>query len=323
MKRRYRALGWFAGLIVTVIFVVIAARSLHGRDLSIYATPRAFIGIGLAAVFYSSSLALTAWAWRGLLSGLRVHKSWRELTAILAITQFAKYLPGNVGQYVGRAAMSLARGINARAFAVTIVLEMLLMISAGICIGLGMGLLSSASLTFIAANKNHALVFAIVLLVGAISGLLLAGKTIPPLLRRFAPQHAHTFDNGLLPLKATIVRAFLICCAGYCVIGAGLDILTHLLLPASAHNFLLLTASFALAWVVGFVTPGVPAGLGVREGLLLLMLAPVYSPALAGILIIALRLATILGDVLSFAAGLVLLPRPAHQLTTVHSSEQR
>lgn len=323
MKRRYHALGLVAGLIVAIAFALYVARSLHDRDLSVYATPHAFIGIGAAAIFYSLSLLLTAWAWRGLLHGMRVHKSWRELIAILAITQFAKYLPGNVGQYVGRAAMSLARGINARAFAVTIVLEMLLMMSAGICIGLGMGLLSSVGLTLIPADKGHLLILVIILLVGAISGLLLVRKAVPPLLRHFAPQHAHVLDSGLLPPKATIARTLLIYCAAYCVIGAGFDILTHLLLPASAHNFWLLTASFALAWVVGFVTPGAPAGLGVREGLLLLMLAPVYSPALAGILIIALRLATTLADVLSFVVGLFLLPRPTRHFTTVHSSEQR
>jgi uncharacterized membrane protein YbhN (UPF0104 family) len=61
--------------------------------------------------------------------------------------------------------------------------------------------------------------------------------------------------------------------------------------------------------VVGFVTPGAPGGLGVREGLMLLMLAPVYSTASAGILVIALRIATTLGDVLILIMGMLLLPR--------------
>jgi len=61
--------------------------------------------------------------------------------------------------------------------------------------------------------------------------------------------------------------------------------------------------------VVGFVTPGAPGGLGVREGLMLLMLAPVYSTASSAILVIALRIATTLGDVLILMGGIVMLPR--------------
>jgi hypothetical protein len=47
----------------------------------------------------------------------------------------------------------------------------------------------------------------------------------------------------------------------------------------------------------------------VREGLLLLMLGPVYGAALAGVLIIALRIATVFGDFLCALAGWLLLPR--------------
>jgi uncharacterized membrane protein YbhN (UPF0104 family) len=95
----------------------------------------------------------------------------------------------------------------------------------------------------------------------------------------------------------------------YVCAGAGLVVLAHLLLPEAVHDNLLLVASFSLAWVVGFVTPGAPGGLGVREGLLLLMLAPVYSPASASVLVIALRIATTVGDSLSFASGFLILPK--------------
>src|SRR6185437_10148319 len=71
--------------------------------------------------------------------------------------------------------------------------------------------------------------------------------------------------------------------------GRGLVLLAHFLLPGATQDDLLLIAAFSLAWVVGFVTPGAPGGLGVREALLLLMLAPAYSAASASILVIALR----------------------------------
>lgn len=316
MRRRYHALGLFAGVLVSAAFVWYVAHSLHGRDLSAYATPRAFAGIGAAAIFYSLSMSLSGLAWRGLLRGLGVVKTWRELTAIIATTQIAKYLPGNVGQYVGRAAMSLSRGIGTRAFATTVVIEVLLSMAAAISIGLAMGLLSSVGLVLIPADKGHAIAIILILLVAIIASLYLFRAFAPRLLRRIAPQHAHVLDDGILPPRTMVLHAFISYCGMYFVVGIGFVILAHLLLPGSAHDNPLLIASFALAWVVGFVTPGAPAGLGVREGLLLLLLSSVYSPALAGILIIALRLATTLGDALSFVAGLILLPRREQKIIT-------
>jgi len=71
-------------------------------------------------------------------------------------------------------------------------------------------------------------------------------------------------------------------------------------------DVLLLTGVFAAAWVIGFVSPGAPAGLGVRELVLILALTPLYgkevSIGLAGIV----RLLTTVGDGVFFLAGLSL-----------------
>jgi uncharacterized membrane protein YbhN (UPF0104 family) len=91
-------------------------------------------------------------------------------------------------------------------------------------------------------------------------------------------------------------------------VGAGLTVLAGGLFPAQSHDFALLTAAFTIAWAIGFVTPGAPAGLGVREALLLLMLTQPLGAADASLLILALRVATTLGDMLCFVAGLALMP---------------
>jgi uncharacterized membrane protein YbhN (UPF0104 family) len=85
-------------------------------------------------------------------------------------------------------------------------------------------------------------------------------------------------------------------------------LLARLLVPGAPHDYWLLISVFALAWVVGFITPGAPGGLGVREALMVLMLAPAYTAASASVLVIALRIATTLGDALILVIGLLLLP---------------
>jgi len=317
VKRLHRTIGLIAGLIVAALFAWYVVRSLRGHDLGVYSTPRAIIGIALAALCWSAGAPLLALAWRGMLSALGVRKSRRELTGIIGITQFAKYVPGNVAQYLGRVGMSLARGIPARALAVTLILETLLVVAAAIVVGVGTGALSEVGLQ---AVHNHGAQLALiaVLVVFAIAGLFLFRKVAPALLRKFTPRYAPALDGALLPSQSSLVRAFVLYCLMYGTLGLGLIVLAHLLLPEAAQDGWLLIAAFSLAWVVGFVTPGAPAGLGVREGLLLLMLAPVYSTASAGILVIALRIATTMGDVLTLIVGWLI--RPREQSATGHTT---
>jgi len=318
VKRVYRSLGMTAGLAVTALFVWYVIRTLRGHDLSIYATPRAAFGIVLAALLWSCGAPLLALAWRTMLRGLDVRRSWRELLAIVGITQFAKYVPGNVAQYIGRVGMSLARGIPARPLAVTLVLETLLVIAAAVVMGVGTGALSEVGLQAVRLHGAQlALIAALVAL--AIAGLFALRRIAPSLLKRFAPKYAPTLDGTLLPPQASLACAFALYCIVYGAVGVGLVLLAHFLLPGAAQDDLLLIAAFSLAWVVGFVTPGAPGGLGVREALLLLMLAPAYSAASASILVIALRIATTLGDVLTLGIGFLLLPKHAGASTTAPS----
>jgi hypothetical protein len=231
-----------------------------------------------------------------MLVGVGTKKHWRELYGIMGISQFAKYIPGHVAQYAGRVGMSLARGISARALAVTIILETLLMIIAAIAVGAGTGVLST------------------------IAGMFVFRRIAPSLLRRFAPKFAPALDGALLPSTICLVRAVVLYCVMYLMTGASSIVLASFLLPGAPHDYWLLIAALTLAWVVGFVAPGAPAGLGVREGLLLLMLAPAYTAASASILIIALRIVTTLGDVLILGSGLMLLPRHPELPATTPSS---
>jgi uncharacterized membrane protein YbhN (UPF0104 family) len=62
----------------------------------------------------------------------------------------------------------------------------------------------------------------------------------------------------------------------------------------------------ALAWVVGYVTPGAPGGLGLREAVLVLGLSPVVGDAEAMAVALAYRLVTIVADALLAGGGFLL-----------------
>lgn len=120
---------------------------------------------------------------------------------------------------------------------------------------------------------------------------------------------ARALDGALLPPQTPLARAFMRYGLMYGLVSANLTVLARFLLPGVPHDFWLLVAAFALAWIVGFVTPDAPAGLGVREDSLLLMLASMYSTATVSILVIAMRITMALGDVLNLIVVFLLRPR--------------
>ena len=82
--------------------------------------------------------------------------------------------------------------------------------------------------------------------------------------------------------------------------------------PAGLHlPWLPFGGAYVLAWVAGFLTPGVPAGLGVREVVLLFLFRGMVHEADLLLAVVMSRVVTIAGDVLFF--GLASLIRPKEQ----------
>ncbi|MDB5764637.1 MAG: hypothetical protein JWQ21_3632 [Herminiimonas sp.] len=305
LKRIYRLLGLIIGLAAVIAFMGYTVKTLTIADISHYLTAPALGGILIAALLYATIIPVSAWAWKNMLADIGFPHSWRELSMIMGVTQMAKYLPGNVGQHIGRAAMSMTRGIAIQPFLLTVFSETLLALLAALIIGMAGAFFSQAGLA--SFTSAHQAIF-VPLLVGVlIAALLLYRPLVPRLLKRFAPAYGNSSLAGLLPHSSTLLKALAAYCLNYVMIGIGIFLMATVLLPEAKHDFMLLLASFALAWVAGFFTPGAPAGLGVREVIMLGMLSASYPGPSALLIIVAFRLATILGDSLCFLAGYAML----------------
>lgn len=84
--------------------------------------------------------------------------------------------------------------------------------------------------------------------------------------------------------------------------------------------FPLLAATVCLAMVVGFVTP-IPGGMGVREYVIMEMMAPVFGPVVAVVSAVLLRVAWLLAEVaLAIILYAIPVPEPATDDTTSEST---
>ena len=116
-----------------------------------------------------------------------------------------------------------------------------------------------------------------------------------PVMRSWFRQRLAYFHPARIGIS---ILLYMMVFAGYGII---MSILVRTLWHVNAHlQWYQFTWGFALAWVLGFIVPGSPGGLGIRE----IILAGLYSQQLGqGIAIglsIVLRLITSFGDLIAF-----------------------
>jgi uncharacterized membrane protein YbhN (UPF0104 family) len=242
-----------------------------------------------ATGFYLLALLLSATAWHWLLRALGAPLPARRSVAIFLCSQPARYLPGNVAHYIGRLVLARRAGVPAD----TVVASLLVEAAVTIVVG---ALVAAATL------RDQALpaVPAARWLVPVAAGLAVVAVAVV-VHRRLPPIASALPWGGRLGLLAVCSALYL---AVFCAHGGAAVTLSSALYGDAPWR--LLTGCFALAWLAGFLTPGVPAGLGVREAIFAALVAPRLGAAAAIALPLAMRLATILGDALAFPAGLAL-----------------
>ena len=82
-------------------------------------------------------------------------------------------------------------------------------------------------------------------------------------------------------------------------------ILKFISMPLDLLSFFIVLTAFNSSWLLGFITPGSPGGLGVRESILMLMLSGVFGDAIVLMSALSMRVVTIFSDIAIFLIGLI------------------
>ncbi|HEX4364285.1 MAG TPA: glycosyltransferase [Solirubrobacteraceae bacterium] len=106
------------------------------------------------------------------------------------------------------------------------------------------------------------------------------------------------------PLRGrTLAHMVAIDALGWGATGCGAALLADGLLGTSAPPVAILVAAFALSSVAGALVPLLPAGLGPRDAVLTIALAPVVGPGAATVLAVGLRVASFAGELVAVAVA--------------------
>lgn len=304
MSRRYQSAGALISIGMLAALVFHVAGVLEHEAFASLCSAAGALGILVAACLYVLATPVGAWAWSLLLRDARSPGRVVVLMEIMAVSQLAKYLPGNFGHHVGRVGMALARGIDSTPLLLTLYSETVLTVCAGVVIGvLGVSL----GVIAIGVDADVLLATVIMLAFAWFAGLALISHFLPVMIGKLSGRAPSGYPLASWPRYPTLMRVMLAYVANYLFIGLGMFCLATLAFPERSHDFFLLAGGFAVAWIVGSLTPGAPAGLGVRDAALLGIISTAYSASDAALLVVMLRLSTLLGDLITFLCGLALV----------------
>lgn len=297
-QRVYTLLRW--GFFATAVLYLarFARDALASGEAAAWPGAWSFVPAVLA---YAATAAFAVIAWHALLSCSAAGISRLSAARILCTTQIAKYLPGNIGHHLGRITLArVAFAIPASTVAASIVQE-----GAVACLAsLLLGAACEAAEVGLPSRVGG------IDLPLALTGILTVG--IGALVLANAWHHRHP---GAVPARALVRlapewRAVAVALPCYLAIsllnGVGVACIAAAHTSVGAGAFLLLTGAYALSWTVGFLLPGAPGGLGVREAALVALLGHAYPAGVILELTLWSRIATVAADLLIFCAGLAM-----------------
>ena len=245
----------------------------------VLARPRSLPLAG-ATLLLLAAYALSGLIWGGVVTGLGGPRLLaRDAVSIFMISNMGRYLPGKVWSIAGMAVLGKGKGVPVAVSATSAVLMQGVGLAAAGAIGLGAFAGGPAPLPRWGL-AGAAVAASMLLLVLAVPSLFHRAVALWFRMVRTSPP---------TNLTATLVLRWLLQVAGaWVAMGASFWILAVSLgmelSPIHAGS------AFAAAYVAGYLMLFAPAGVGVREGFLVALLAPALGSGPATVLAIAARL---------------------------------
>lgn len=292
-KNFTRLFGAIASAVAIGVFLYLLADSVDAlRGLG----TRSWLTFLVVVLIYLTAYIPMTLAWVWLSRGVGAHASARSLAQILLVSQIGKYIPGNFAHFLGRAFLAKRVGVPLNMSGQAIFLELAGVLVAG-------GLLAGTALGFGIVDgfgeQNRP-----VLLLSGISGFMAVTGAVWVISARVGNPSKLISSLAAATLLYVGMFGLLAVCNVILVAELGASTSTEVAVDVAA--------AFMISWLIGFVTPGSPAGLGLRELTFVGLLVGTIPQQILVLSASAFRMATFVGDVVAWLVGIAIRP-DSHQ----------
>jgi len=274
----------------------------HIADMpEVHWTEQGAIAWLVSVLLGAAGVGLNGFVWHRLIADQGCRLSVRKALALCAVAQFGKYIPGNIGQHIGRVWLAQREGISVALTLATMLIEILWV--TGVAVGLSVVALALYVDTHAAGLSIRFSTAQLSVIVALLMSTPWVGIWV---IKRFLPHLAARLVGGgtiALPRISTalvVSVAYLLC---FVLLGGMVKLQAVSLFGVHTGSFIQLTCLFAAAWLAGYVVPGAPAGLGIRESMMLVLMGPILGAGTVVGLAVTMRVTTSLADLLAYVVG--------------------
>lgn len=287
--------------ILSVIFVVWAVIKLDIDFTQIKDVP-AFVCI---TVFGTLLVGITvygmAFGWKIILQYLLEQRVvYGDAAKIYAKANIGKYMPGNVMHYVERNLFAAKLGLSQLEVATSSVIEVVGVILSAILLSIILTCREFVTTIRNLVSLKIAFLVLCVCAIGCIVVIIFYKRSM-----RFQTMIQRILNVKFIwaILKVMLVYSVVLICQGFLL----MLICRYVLhCELNAQQSLIIIAYYILAWVVGFVVPGAPGGIGVREMIIVMLMNGIVGEEVILVAALIHRMVSILGDVVAYLFSLLI-----------------
>lgn len=249
----------------------------------------ALVGLELTWFFEAAT-------WRMILTSVGGVLPARQTFLIWFLSNIVRYIPGNVWQFLGMAELAHEAGVPRLMTLTSIVLHQIISTAVGVVL---------AACYFALFDTGDWLrTLRPLLLIVPFGLLLLQPRILEGLLNWLLRKVKRPPIRVLLTWRQIwlLIGRYVIV---WVMMGLSFAALVRALTPIDWPAVPYLVATWAAAYVIGYLTLLTPAGLGVREGALALLLFAIMPQGVAAVIAIVARLWMVAGEVLGAGAALI------------------
>ncbi|MCL2372001.1 MAG: hypothetical protein FWC78_01180 [Defluviitaleaceae bacterium] len=295
----------YVGTLLMIISLGFVVRRFMNEeiDFSLLTSPLVIGGLIGVALVEGIGLVLAGVNYRAMVynvSGIKVDP--KLAVKVYCESNLYKYIPGGVMYVLGRNRLAIeTEGLGHAKIALATVVEGALFAIAALVVAISFSFDYSITYireTFDTVNAIAPIIVGLLLLVVGIPGYIFRKK--------IAPQLRRLFDSLQKPVAWVLLKRFLFALMLMALWGATfVAVLAFMGQPMTLSLAIPILGLYLLAWMTGFLTPGAPSGLGVREMVMYMFFGGiVYSPALLAAMVLH-RVLTVMADVLAYLIALV------------------
>lgn len=290
---RNKIIKWIGNMLVILSILFIINTILNVEvEFSVLLKPKIIISIILLSCLCVFIVVFDTIAGKYLIKDvLEKDIPFKSLYKIYSKSNIAKYLPGNVMHYISRGVYCSEYNIKPSNIFYVSILEVLLKLITAFIMILFLSY-KQFNKIFEIVNLNITMNFGYVVICGILMFTILFA---------FIFHKQHDMKKSLI-IEAKMIRPMLAYAAIFCINAIPFICTIYLVSKDKIYDSttVYVIGVYTMSWLVGYVTPGAPGGIGIKETMLLLLLSPVYGKNLILLVAVITRIINVLGDIFAY-----------------------